>query len=153
MPELRTDDGPRKLRAIWLGPKGATLPFEWTYVQWSVTLLMIPLGVGLVALLIALAGLATVGHPPWFTVWFGVIYGAPLAVWLAVHLMRGVTFDEPLRYKVATFREEVGRRTREPAEGVTEWVMPWPRLVELPPAAANLLGGRTDGERAAGEAR
>ena len=38
MPNLRTDDGPRKLRAIWLGPKGATLPFEWTYVQWSVVI-------------------------------------------------------------------------------------------------------------------
>ena len=33
MPLLRTDDGPRRLRAIWLGPNGATLPFEWTYVQ------------------------------------------------------------------------------------------------------------------------
>ena len=39
MPNLRTDDGPRKLRAVWLGPKGATLPFEWTYVQWSAVLI------------------------------------------------------------------------------------------------------------------
>jgi len=39
MPLLRTDDGPRRLRAIWLGPNGATLPFEWTYVQWGVVLL------------------------------------------------------------------------------------------------------------------
>lgn len=140
MPELRTDDGPRKLRAVWLGPKGATLPFEWTYVQWSVTLLMIPLGIGVVAGLIALVGLATVGHPPWFTVWFGVIYGAPLAVYLAVRLMRGVTFDEPLRYKVATFREELGRRSRTRAEGVVEWAMPWPRLTELPAKTQELLG-------------
>lgn len=143
MPELRTDDGPRKLRAVWLGPKGATLPFEWTYVQWSVTLLMIPLGVALVALLIAVVGVATVGHAPWFTFWFGLIYGAPLAIYLAVRLMRGVTFDEPLRYKLTTFREEFGRRSREPAEGVTHWVMPYPRLAELPVAAQHLLGDPT----------
>jgi hypothetical protein len=142
VPELRTDDGPRKLRAVWLGPKGATLPFEWTYVQWSVTLLMIPLGVILVSLLIALAGLATIGHPPWFTFWFGLIYGAPAAIYLAVRLMRGVTFDEPLRYKTATFREELGR-SREPAEGVTAWVMPFPKLAELPASAQDLLSGRT----------
>jgi len=142
VPELRTDDGPRKLRAVWLGPKGATLPFEWTYVQWSVTLLMIPLGVALVALLIAVGGLLTIGHAPWFTFWFGLIYGAPAAIYLAVRLMRGVTFDEPLRYKTATFREEFGR-TREPAEGVTAWVMPFPRLTELPTSAQDLLSGRT----------
>jgi hypothetical protein len=143
MPELRTDDGPRKLRAVWLGPKGASLPFEWTYVQWSVTLLMIPFGIGLTSLLIAVVGWATVGHPPWFTIWFGLIYGAPSAVYLAIRLMRGVTFDEPLRYKTATFREEVGRRSRVSAEGVTEWSMPWPKLAELPPAAHQLLGGHT----------
>ncbi|HET9872965.1 MAG TPA: hypothetical protein VFP89_10275 [Propionibacteriaceae bacterium] len=126
---------------MWLGPKGATLPFEWTYVQWAVTLLVIPLGIGLISGLIALAGLLTVGHPPWFTVWFGVIYGAPLAVYSGVRLMRGVTFDEPLRYKTATFGDEFGRRSREPAEGVTEWLMPWPRFAELPPQVNHLLEG------------
>ena len=142
MPELRTDDGPRKLRAVWLGPKGATVPFEWTYVQWSVTLLMIPVGVALVAGLIAVAGLLTVGHAPWFSFWFGLIYGAPLAIYLAVRLMRGVTFDEPLRYKVATFREEFGRRSRDRAEGVTHWVMPFPELSEPSADAQALLAGR-----------
>ncbi len=44
MPRLRTDDGPRKLRAVWLGPAGSTLPFQWTYVQWLVTLIAIPIG-------------------------------------------------------------------------------------------------------------
>ena len=147
MPELRTDDGPRKLRAVWLGPKGASLPFEWTYVQWSVTLLMIPLGIGLVSGLIALVGWVTVGHPPWFTFWFGLIYGAPLAVYLAIRLMRGVSFDEPLSYKTSTFREELGRRQRVPAEGVTEWAMPWPRLAELPPEAQRLLAGTGPGRQ------
>ena len=147
MPELRTDDGPRKLRAVWLGPKGATLPFEWTYVQWAVTLLMIPLGIGLVSLVIALAGLVTVGHAPWFTLWFGLIYGAPMAIYLAVRLMRGVTFDEPLRYKTSTFREEFGRQSRERAEGITEWTMPFPKLAELPAAAQDLLGASTPNQR------
>jgi hypothetical protein len=147
VPELRTDDGPRKLRAVWLGPKGATLPFEWTYVQWAVTLLMIPLGIGLVSLLIALAGLVMVGHAPWFTFWFGLIYGAPAAIYLAVRLMRNVTFDEPLRYKTATFREEFGRQSRERAEGITEWTMPFPRLAELPAAAQDLLGASTPYQR------
>ena len=27
MPRLRTDDGPRKLRAVWLGPRG-TVPVD-----------------------------------------------------------------------------------------------------------------------------
>lgn len=141
MPELRTDDGPRKLRAVWLGPKGAALPFEWTYVQWSVTLLMIPVGIGLVSIIIAVLGWVTVGHAPWFTVWFGLIYGAPLAIYLSIKLMRGVTFDEPLRYKTATFREELGRQQRTAAEGALEWSMPWPKLAELPQATEQLLIG------------
>lgn len=141
MPELRTDDGPRKLRAVWLGPKGATLPFEWTYVQWAVVLLMIPAGVLLVWGGIALAGLLIIGHPPWFAFWFGVIYGGPAAVYGAVRLMRGVTFDEPLRYKITTARDELGGRSREPAETPTNWRMPWPRMAELAPAAQKLLGG------------
>ena len=135
MPELRTDDGPRKLRAVWLGPKGATLPFEWSYVQWSVTLLMIPVGIILVAGLVALAGIVSVGHPPWFSFWFGLIYGAPAAIYLAIRLMRGVTFDQPLRYKITTFRDEVGHGQRARAESVTRWTMPWPTIAELPPTS------------------
>ncbi|MBA8793676.1 hypothetical protein FHX74_001281 [Friedmanniella endophytica] len=131
MPVLRTDDGPRKLRAVWLGPKGATLPFEWTYVQWSVTLLMIPVGVCLVWLLLALLGQVTVGHAPWFAFWFGLIYGAPASIYLAVRVMRNVSFDEPLRHKVATLRDELGRESRTRAEARTAWTMPWPRIGEL----------------------
>jgi hypothetical protein len=140
MPDLRTDDGPRKLRAVWLGPRGATLPFEWTYVQWAVTIAMIPLGVALVAGVIALLGLLTIGHPPWFSFWFGLIYGAPAAVYGSMRLMRGVSFDEPLRHKLATLREEFGRRSREPIEEATRWQMPMPRMNELAPATERLLG-------------
>lgn len=140
MPDLRTDDGPRKLRAVWLGPRGATLPFEWTYVQWAVTIAMIPGGVALVAGVIAVLGLLTIGHPPWFSFWFGLIYGAPAAVYGSMRLMRGVSFDEPLRHKLATLREEFGRRSREPIEEATRWQMPMPRMNELAPATERLLG-------------
>lgn len=141
MPELRTDDGPRKLRAVWLGPKGATLPFEWTYVQWAVTLLMIPVGIGLVAGLIAIGGLLISGRVPWFAFWFGLIYGAPAAVYGAIRVMRGVSFDEPLRHKITTARDELGGRSREPAEAPIHWQLPWPAMAELSPAAEKLLDG------------
>lgn len=131
MPELRTDDGPRKLRAVWLGPKGATLPFEWSYVQWAVTLALIPVGILIMAGIIALAGAATIGHPPWFTGWIGTIYGGPAGIYAAVRLMRGVDFDQPLRYKLATFRDEFGRSTRSAAEKPINWQMPFPAIVEL----------------------
>jgi len=140
MPELRTDDGPRKLRAVWLGPKGATLPFEWTYVQWAVTLLMIPLGIGLIAGAIAVGGLLITGRVPWFAFWFGLIYGAPAAVYGAVRLMRGVSFDEPLRHKITTARDELGSRGRERAETPIHWQLPWPAMAELSPGAKKLLG-------------
>lgn len=143
MPELRTDDGPRKLRAVWLGPKGATLPFEWTYVQWAVTLLMIPIGIIVVAGGISLVGLLAVHQVPWFAFWFGLIYGAPAAVYGAVRLMRGVSFDEPLRHKINTAREELGSKYRERAETETNWQLPWPRMAELSPAAEKLLSRTT----------
>lgn len=132
MPELSTDDGPRKLRAVWLGPKGATLPFEWTYVQWAVVLAAMPAGVLAGAGVLALLGLLTVGHPFWFTWWFGVIYGAPAGIYAGVRIMRGVTFDEPLRYKYQTAREEIGR-LRAPAEKPESWRMSFPNIVSGDP--------------------
>lgn len=131
MPELSTDDGPRKLRAVWLGPKGATLPFEWTYVQWSVVLILTPVAVVVGGLLLLLLGLVTVGHPFWFTWWFAGIYGAPAGVYFGVRVMRGVDFDQPLRYKLATFHEEFGRSMRTAAEKPINWQMPFPVIVEL----------------------
>lgn len=100
MPNLRTDDGPRKLRAVWLGPKGATLPFEWTYVQWSAVLIglvVVPLILGPLTWLIT-ADMA------WGVV-IGVVWGGPLGAYLAVRVMRRVTFDEPLRYKLQLVKD------------------------------------------------
>jgi hypothetical protein len=121
-------------------------------VQWAVTLLLIPVGIGVVAGVIALIGSLTIGHPPWFTFWFGLIYGAPAAIYGAVRLMRGVSFDEPLRHKLTTAREELGRRSRHPAEAPTRWQMPWPRLTELPEPAENLLAAAPSAERGNKEA-
>lgn len=131
MPMLRTDDGPRKLRAIWLGPKGATLPFEWSYVQWCVTLLVLPVGIVAGILLLAAISLGLFSVPSW---WFagpiGFLAGGMFSLWLSVRLMRGVTFDEPLRYKLAIARAELGRK-RHHAAGA-DWAMPWPNITDNP---------------------
>ena len=90
MPLLRTDDGPRRLRAIWLGPNGATLPFEWTYVQWGVVLLTACL-VGNVFGLLAWWWTGDIVY----TIAAIVLWGWPAGVYLGTRVMRGVSFDEP----------------------------------------------------------
>lgn len=111
MPRLRTDDAPRKLRAVWLGPAGSTLPFQWTYVQWLVTLIAIPIGSLVGASLVRLVG----GDWVW-TVGIGVLWGGAGGLWLAVKLMRHVTFDEPLRYQRRLLRGEFSRRFSTPTD-------------------------------------
>ena len=93
MPRLRTDDGPRKLRAVWLGPAGHTLPFQWTYVQWAITILAVPIA-GTIGTTIVWFLL---GDPVWAFGLGGLWFGAA-GVYLAIRLMRNVTFDEPLSY-------------------------------------------------------
>lgn len=111
MPKLRTDDGPRKLRAVWLGPAGHTMPFQWTYVHWLVTLLS-GLGGGLAggALIFSLgAGLV-------WTLGFGCLWGCAAGVYGSVRIMRHVTYDEPLRYQRDLLRTEFSRRLSSPAQ-------------------------------------
>jgi len=100
---------------------------------------MIPAGVLIVAGIIALAGLVIIGHPPWFALPFGLIYGAPAAIYGAIRVMRGVDYNEPLRHKIATACDEFGRQSRQSAETVTHWQMPWPNLHELPDSAERQL--------------
>jgi hypothetical protein len=111
MPRLRTDDGPRKLRAVWLGPAGHTLAFQWTYVQWLVTLLTVPVTATLGALLLRLLGADWV-----WTAGIGVLWGGAAGLWLAVRLMRNVTFDEPLRYQRRLVRGEFSSRSSRVVE-------------------------------------
>jgi len=135
MPRIRTDDGPRKLRAVWLGPKGATLPFEWTFVQWGVT---IAVAVVTIAAMIGLWWLLT--EDVLLAAVLGVCWGAAGGVYLAVKLMRGVTFDEPVRYKTLRVRGQLGWRdqTSVPDSLMIEWDTP--RLGELSPVVAERLG-------------
>lgn len=121
MAHVRTDDGPRKLRAVWLGPKGATLPFAWTYVQWLVTLAL------------AFASSAVTTAVWWLltldvllAVVLGGAWGLAGGVYLAVKTMRGVTFDEPVRYKLGRLIGQVGWRdqTPVPADLTVEWSIP-----------------------------
>lgn len=122
MPWLRTDDGPRKLRAVWLGPSGSTLPFQWTYVQWAVTLCAIPVGIGLLWLVMAAFGI------PVAWIWpFAVPWGGTFAVYLAIKVMSPVTFDEPLRYHQRLLRGEWAAASSAPlrAQPVeVQWELP-----------------------------
>ena len=123
MPRLRTDDGPRKLRAVWLGPAGSTLPFQWTYVQWLVTLVAIPVGATIGGALVWLTGAGLV-----WTLGIGVLWGGAAGVWAAVKLMGYVTYDEPLRYQRRLVRGEFSRRF-----ATTEELRPIDVAVGFPP--------------------
>ncbi|MGV8909322.1 MAG: hypothetical protein ACOH1Y_10095 [Propionicimonas sp.] len=118
---ISTDDGPRKLRAVWLGPKGKTLPVEWTFVQWGVT-------VGLWLLLMAGFGWLwwLLTHNPLVAAVSGVAWGVLVGTWLAVRIMHRVTFDEPLRYHreqlIAGLR--LVRHGRIPRGRQTMWAAP-----------------------------
>lgn len=131
MPQLRTDDGPRKLRAVWLGPKGGSLPFEWTYVQWVATIMLMPLGIAAGQSVIALVARGLTGDwQLWFAIPIGACVGGFAGVWLSVWLMRNVTFDEPLRHKMSVAKSELGRKTRKSPRTTETWVMPWPTITD-----------------------
>lgn len=144
MPTLRTDDGPRRLRAVWLGPKGATLPFEWTYVQWMVVIVAASL-VGDVAAVVAWF---VTHHDLTYTAASAVIWGWPLGGFLAVRSMRGVSFDEPLRAKLATIRSQLGNRkekTTVPAVGM--WEITFPPIHHLAEPTLQCLRWSEHGQR------
>ena len=158
MPQLHTDDGPRRLRAVWLGPTGATLPFEWTYVQWVATLAAIPVSVGV------LAGLGIVVHqliPAFdsFLLWaIALIWGPAAGVLLTVKVMRHVSFDQPLSARADLVRAELSRRTRSASTvleasppPITELAVPasislgWTQVpINLPPVGLVLPATRAE---------
>lgn len=110
MPQLRTDDGPRKLRAVWLGPAGHTMPFQWTYVQWCVCLVSVTASVTVGALIGWLAFRSSVAT---FT---GGLYLGAAGLWFGIKIMRAVTYDEPLRYHRRLIRREFDRSFSVPSE-------------------------------------
>ena len=139
MPRLRTDDGPRKLRAVWLGPAGSALPFQWTYVQWVVTLVAIPIGAAVGGVLVWLLGVGVV-----WTLSIGVLWGAAAGVWVAVKVMRYVTYDEPLRYLRRLVRGEFSRAFSTGAElRSIEVAFTFPPIGYLSPAVRRAMGWDT----------
>ncbi len=138
MPQLHTDDGPRRLRAVWLGPTGATLPFEWTYVQWVATLAAVPVTVGL------LWGLGTAVHQfvpavvdDFLVRAIAMIWGPALGVYVTVKVMRHVSFDQPLAARVRLVRAELRPR---PRPRPTQLLASPPPIGELARPAARSLG-------------
>jgi hypothetical protein len=111
MPEIRTDDVPRRLRAVWLGPRGKTLSWEWTYVQWALCLLLVTLCGA-----ILLAALWPVDHV--IAVVFGTGAGAVLGVRLAGAAVERTNYDQPLRWWRRTVIGE-WRRSSRPAASTT----------------------------------
>jgi hypothetical protein len=143
MPRLRTDDGPRKLRAVWLGPAGNTLPFQWTYVQWAVTLLAVPIA-GTIGTTIVWFLL---GDPVWAFGLGGLWFGAG-GVYLAIRMMKNVTFDEPLSYHRRLVGREFSRQFSQPVgprEVAVEFQVP--PISYLSPAVRRSMGWDVPAQR------
>jgi hypothetical protein len=135
MPEIRTDDVPRRLRAVWLGPRGKTLSWEWTYVQWALCLLLVA-----VCSAILLAALWPVDHV--IAVVFGTGAGTVLGVRLAGAAVERTNYDQPLRWWRRTVIGE-WRRSSRPAASTTVRVAARQEARELGRWAQEELWGAT----------
>lgn len=139
MPRLRTDDGPRKLRAVWLGPAGHTLPFQWSYVQWALTLVIVTVTSTIGTLLVWWL----LRDPVWAfglgTLWFGAA-----GVYLGVRVMRNVTFDEPLGYQRRMVKEEFSSKFAKPV-GTRQMAVTFeiPPITYLPSAVRRCMDWHT----------
>jgi hypothetical protein len=117
MPEIRTDDTPRRLRAVWLGPRGKTLSWEWTYVQWALCL-------GLVALCITVLMLVLYPVDHVIAVVFGTGAGAVIGVRLASVIVARTNYDQPLRWWWQTVAGEWRRSARPQGESTVRLSAP-----------------------------
>jgi hypothetical protein len=112
VPEIRTDDTPRRLRAVWLGPRGKTLSWEWTYVQWALCLLLVTL-----CSAVLVSALWPVDHV--IAVVFGVGAGVVLGDRLAGAAVARTNYDQPLRWwRLTVFGEWRRSRRPTPADSV-----------------------------------
>lgn len=101
MPYIRTDDGPRRLRAVWLGPKGARWYWTWTYTQWAATVVAVAAGAtAMLGVIWLLAGDLKVA------VIIGPLWGGTLGVFATKAAMRHVDHDRPVRYWRAVLKGE-----------------------------------------------
>lgn len=99
MPLIRTDDGPRKLRDVWLGPRGATIPVAWTYPMWAAQLLQA---------LVLCPGLGAVVSVVIGNWWVGMIAVPLILIYpmgrLTYKVMSTIDYDKPAGYQWRTFR-------------------------------------------------
>jgi len=130
VPAIRTDDATRRLRAVWLGPKGKTLAFEWTYVQWSLCILLVGIGA-----LIGFALLAPFDRT--FALLAGPMWGGVLGFFATRWVVSQTNFDQPLRWWRRTLRGEWARSARIPR--TREERVNVPPVIELGSEAAHAL--------------
>ncbi|HEY3014187.1 MAG TPA: hypothetical protein VGJ41_03705 [Nocardioides sp.] len=104
MPTIRTDDAPRRLRAVWLGPKGFRWPVDWTYVQWSIFAVLVVICPVLIFVLLVWVDPAIAA---------GAAFGGPyLAYRMVKRIPEWVDYDRPVRFWLRTFRAEFSGSTR-----------------------------------------
>lgn len=129
MPLLTTDDGPRKLRNVWLGPKGMTLPWQWTYSQWAAVLLGVPAvctAVGMVLWLTArlVAPSTLLARDPYWIFMLTYLFGGYGVLRVVLWAWRYVTFETPVGYQVSTIRGEWRACVRADDGGSVQWATP-----------------------------
>jgi hypothetical protein len=129
MPAIRTDDGPRRLRAVWLGPKGVRWPVDWTYVQWSVFAVLVLAVPWLLFLLL-------VWLSPWVASAAALVLGPWVAWEITTRLPGWVDYDRPVRFWWWVLRAEFSRSVR-----VSRLRETWVRPV-LPSGVGLTSGGR-----------
>lgn len=142
MPTLRTDDGPRRLRAVWLGPRGVRFPFEWTYVQWAlVVCLTVPMASLVLGVLWPIdSQLAVMACVPW---------GAMGSVMATRWIISKTDFDRPVKYWRWVIKVELHRSRRVPRERAQRVTAPMVGEVALE-IRRMLYGGRVRPRRSVG---
>ena len=127
MPEIRTDDGP-----VWLGPRGITLPVQWTYHRW-VGFMVAGSVIG-PTLLVVLSVLTY----PWFGMLVSVVAGIPLAAWVSGRVDRAITSDSSPGHLLVV-AQGAWARFRAPVEDPQRLVMTQPVINDLGPGARRAL--------------
>lgn len=125
MPLLTTDDGPRKLRNVWLGPKGATLPWQWTYGQWAATVI----GVPAVCFVVATVVWLITRWPAYWVYLLTYLFLGYFLIEAVRKLWKYVGFDTPVPYLVSVFKREWREGQIADQEGTHQFVAP--RVREL----------------------
>lgn len=126
MPEIRSDDKARQLRLVYLGPRGHTLGFEWTYTKLIVCFILGNLGVVLVFLpFYLLSGF-------WSAITWAIPFGLPAGIFTGVWLMKKVSHDEPLGYKLGTYWHLLTRQGRPAPDRPQRFNIAMPPITALP---------------------